>query len=159
MHQKTLTLLTLMGSLIVTPIVFAQTNSMSAVQNTNPVAAGSVLQVRGWYEHYGNGQIVLYPAVNPNQNSMGGQHKSNLPSMASMPSMGDMPSMADMPSMMGAVEEGIVDAPGGEKIPKVYRMTYGQFWIDSQGNLLLQPIKRTSDMLGMEGMTDEQNNE
>jgi len=46
--------------------------------------------------------------------------------------------------------EGIAHA--GENIPKVYRMTYGQFWIDKKGNLVLQPIKRTPDMMGMDAI-------
>ncbi|MEK8018437.1 MAG: hypothetical protein VSS75_016325 [Candidatus Parabeggiatoa sp.] len=150
LHQKTLSLIALLGSLIATPQVSAEMSGTSNVQDTNPVFAGNVLQVRGWYEHYGNGQIVLYPAVTPNPNGMSSDN-SSVPSMDNMPSMADIASMADMPSMMGM--ETIPDVHEGQKIPKVYRMTYGQFWIDKKGNLVLQPIKRMSNMGGSDGMS------
>ncbi|BAP54569.1 hypothetical protein THII_0272 [Thioploca ingrica] len=99
--------------------------------------------------------------------SMGGM--SSMMGMAGMsPSMGGMSSMMGMagmsPSMAGmygmSAMSGMLGIASMYGIPpEGYQMTFGRFWIDKEGNLILYPSNNIFYMWGMNKTEDENHRE
>jgi hypothetical protein len=128
--KKFLGLVTIVGSLIILP-------QMSlADKSENAIVVGNVLQISGWFERYGNDQIVLYPVFNLPVEKMSDMADINDSEMSS----------SEMTNMNGMLGRG-----AGDKMSKNYQMTYGRFLIDKNGNLVLYPI---NDKSGTQKMDD-----
>lgn len=101
--------------------------------------AGNLLKISGWYERYGNGQLVLYPVENLGTNSMLG-----MSSMLGMNSMSGMFGMGGMSGMFGM--GGMLGMGGMAGAPTRYQVTVGRFWVTPEGHLILYPVKGLSNV-------------
>ena len=149
--KKVLGWVTIVSGLMVTPQISATDMSGLSDMNgeDNSVAANvsasmsslsgmngednsviNVLKISGWYERYSNGQIVLYPVFKISSMScMNGI--SDMNEINGMLSQGKGNDMDKMLGMFGRGTENLK-----QKLPQ---MTYGRFWIDKEGNLVLCP--------------------
>ena len=110
--------------------VSANPSGTLGVNGENNNVAANVLKISGWYERYSNGQIVLYPVFKISSMScMNGI--SDMNEINGMLSQGKGNDMDKMLGMFGRGTENLK-----QKLPQ---MTYGRFWIDKEGNLVLCP--------------------
>ena len=95
----------------------------------------------------------------PSMSGMAGMAgMAGMPSMSGMvgfPSMGGMTAMYGMSAMSGMI--GIASMYGIP--PEGYQMTFGRFWIDKEGNLILYPSNNLFYMWGMNKTEDENRRE
>lgn len=169
--RTTFGFITLICGLITTSQTFsASMENMS--DSTDKQGVGKVLGISGWYERYGNGQIVLYPIVNlPTKEGM--YTMGNMYGMVSMfpmysmgmLGMGGPYSMAMMGGMLGMSMKGMnSNMTGMAGLAKMYgmldmyglsggyQMAFGRFWINDEGQLVLYPVSNMSGMGSMMGM-------
>ena len=110
--------------------VSASMSDMSDMNDEDKNVIANVLKISGWYERYSNGQIVLYPVFKISSMScMNGI--SDMNEINGMLSQGKGNDMDKMLGMFGRGTENLK-----QKLPQ---MTYGRFWIDKEGNLVLCP--------------------
>ncbi|RKZ92967.1 MAG: hypothetical protein DRR19_02660 [Candidatus Parabeggiatoa sp. nov. 1] len=148
--KKVLGWVTLVSGLMVTPQTFA--NNVSGMNGEDNGVAGNVLKISGWYERYSSGQIVLYPVFKISSMScMNGM--SDMSDISGRPSMGGGDGMDGMPPSMGGTYG--MHGMGTENIKqKPPQMTYGRFWIDKDGNLVLCPSNSKPGTPGTDSMSD-----
>jgi hypothetical protein len=109
-------------------------NGMANMSDTNGYIAGNILKTNGWYERYGNGQLVLYPVNNP----------SAMAGMEGMFGMGGMFGMEGMSGMFGMGGMSGMFGSGGAL--GEHHVTFGRFWITQEGHLVLYPVRGISSM-------------
>jgi hypothetical protein len=101
----------------------------------------------------------------PSMNGMAGMPSMNgMAGMPSMNGMAGMPSMAGMSGMTGmygmSAMSGMLGIASMYGIPpEGYQMTFGRFWIDKEGNLILYPSNNLFYMWGMNKTEDENHRE
>jgi hypothetical protein len=95
----------------------------------------------------------------PSMNGMSGMPSMN--GMAGMPSMNGMVGMPSMTGMYGmSAMSGMLGIASMYGIPpEGYQMTFGRFWIDKEGNLILYPSNNLFYMWGMNKTEDENHRE
>ena len=127
-------------------------NGMSGMSGMiNGQVIGNLMKSGGWYERYPNGQIVLYPAINPainmnNMNSM--SNMGNMSGMSGM-SMGAMVPMVGIVGMNGMYGMSGMGGMGG--MNGLYGMSGMMGGMAGMSGMYGMPAGMSS-MLGMGGM-------
>jgi hypothetical protein len=125
-------------------------NGMSGMSGMiNGQVIGNLMKSGGWYERYPNGQIVLYPAINPainmvgsNMNSMSGMDNMSMSGMG-MVAMTPMVDFAGMNAMHGMLGMGGMNS--------LYSMSGMMGSMAGMSGMYGMPAGMSS-MLGMGGM-------
>ncbi|NJO17329.1 MAG: hypothetical protein HC877_16780 [Thioploca sp.] len=95
----------------------------------------------------------------PSMAGMGGM--AGMAGMGGMTGMGGMAGMYGMTAMYGmSAMSGMLGMASMYNIPpEGYQMTFGRFWIDKEGNLILYPSNNIFYMWGMNKTEDENHRE
>ena len=155
------------GQIVLYPIVTGTTINTTANMN-GMLGMSSMYGMLGMGGMLGMNGMMGMAGMSPSMGGMSGM--AGMPSMngmAGMPSMsgmGVMPSMAGMSGMTGmygmSAMSGMLGIASMYGIPpEGYQMTFGRFWIDKEGNLILYPSNNIFYMWGMNKTEDENHHE
>ena len=137
------------GQIVLYPIVTGSTISTTTNNMNSMPSMSSMYGMLGMGSMSGMNSMTGMAGM-PSMTGMVG-----IPSMSGMvgfPSMGGMTAMYGMSAMSGMI--GIASMYGIP--PEGYQMTFGRFWIDKEGNLILYPSNNIFYMWGM-NKTEEGN--